>query len=615
MAANKYNKGGERMHCKYCGELNDGRGSYCVNCGKKIRNIQSREIKGVSETKLAFCKKCGGAITDRYCMSCGTSGYALELRQGVKFKAPDININKDAIDSMKKKVASMPVDDMKNVIKDKATVENVKDYVKTNADFKKATIAAAKMVGIGLLISLVIFFAISSTEPVSYLFQSIEETASYTDPQMEKIKPNFIDLFSTSVMSPSRIAVSFKGEGIDVDANSTINFKFLGLILIPLIAVFIGQLDRFKDKNSTKENLPFYALSSIIFSVVLGIISLINTSSIKIVDEYSDSAFRLRLGTGNFLSIISVFMLIFLMQAVISALVKKDNPFAILNNDKLGNLGDNMLSYVKSMSVFALAVSIALVLSIVVLGMEFDLEPGMIMLAGLVMTPMLFIQAWLYSFGYSLNTEMLGQSPYKLSIWKTFSGASEMGDYISGPGPGLAMVIVLLMLLGVAFVLFRVVNNIEKDNDFFLKLGALAGSISIFNILLSFLVGFSLKLKNNTSASSYYNLGDILYEFDLGMLMPLTGSGSLSQSYGIISIIIVTFLWVFAIGGLVFFLSNKDEFVKVTSAIDTKMKFIIPVYALILAVSFNTAVKEFMFEIPGMVINMFPIFGMLEYFL
>lgn len=614
MAANKYNKGGEIMHCKYCGELNDDRGSYCVNCGKKIRNIQSREIKGISEVKSAFCKKCGGEITDRYCISCGTSGYALELKQVGKFKAPEININKDAIENMKNKVSSIQVEDMKNVIKDKATVENVKDYVKTNADFKKAAIAAAKMLGIGLLISLVIFFAISSTEPVSYLFQSIEETASYT-PQMEKIKPNFIDLFSTSVMSPSRMAVSFKGEGIDVDANSTINFKLLGLTLIPLIAVFIGQLDRFKDKNSTKENLPFYALSSIIFSVAMGIISLINTSNIKIVDEYSDSTFRLRLGTGNFLSIISVFMLIFLMQAVISAMVKKDNPFAILNNDKLGNLGDNMLSYVKSMSVFALVISIALVLSIVVLGMEFDLEPGMIMLAGLVMTPMLFIQSWLYSFGYSLNTEMLGQSPYELSIWKTFSGASEMGDYISGPGPGLAMVIVLLMLLGVAFVIFRVVKNIEKDNNFFLKLGALAGSISIFNILLSFLVGFSLKLKNNTSASSYYDLGDILYEFDLGMLMPLTGSGSLSQSYGIISIIIATFLWVFAIGGLVFFLSNKDEFVKVTSAIETKMKFIIPVYALILAVSFNTAVKEFMFEIPGMVINMFPIFGMLEYFL
>lgn len=603
------------MHCKYCGELNDGKGSYCSNCGKKIRNIQSREIKGVSEIKSSFCKKCGGAITDRYCMSCGTSGYALELRQGVKFKAPDININKDAIDSMKKKVASMPVDDMKNAIRDKATVENVKEYVKTNANFKEASISALRMIAIGLFISLALFFAISSSEPVAYLFESIEESASYIDPQMSKIKPNFVDLFSSSIMSPSRVAVSFKGEGIDASANATINYKFLTLALIPLLAVFTGQMDRFRDKNSTKDNIPFYALSSIIFSLLMGIISFVNTSNIKIVDEYSDATFRLKLGSGNLMSIVSVFLLIFFFQVMLSAIVKKDNPFALLNTDRFGNIGDYTLSYVKSMGALSLAVSAALIISFLIVGDEFGMEMGYSMVGGLIMAPVVFIQSWLYSFGYSISTEALNQMPYEMSIWKTLGGASEMSDYISGPAPVIAMMVILLILVGVALVVYRSVKDIDRDKDFFLKLGVLAGSISAFNILLSFLVSFSAKLKNSTSATSYYDIGDVLYEFDLGMLMPLSGTGSISTGYGIISIIFTTFVWVFAIGGLVFFLKENEVFEKITSFINDKFMLMISVFGLVMVVALYNVLEEFIFAVPGMLINLFPMLEILEYIL
>lgn len=604
------------MHCKYCGELNDHKGTYCIKCGKKIKDLTSIEVKGVDEVKSSFCKKCGDKVTNRYCTNCGTFAYVLELKEASKFKTSEFNINKDAFENIKSKVSKVPVEDMKKNIKDKVTFENVKEYVSTNAGLKQASFSALQMIGVGLLLSFVLFSIIKNLEPVQYLFDNLDRSASYIDPQIAKLKPNFIDFFNLSMLSPANFSLNFREDSINIGANVTMQFKLIMFMFIPILAVFIGQLKQFKNDKSTSDNIAFYSLSALIFSIVLKIISMITTSNIRINDDYGGGSLKISMGFGNIVSIFSMFLFVLAIQMIISGLIKRDNPFAFLKitkignlNVKIGDLSNSLFTYVKSMSVFSFIITISLIIALISIKDEMGGKTSSILISSFFFIPTLFSQSWLFSSGFGIQTKVMDQFPVDLNIWKSFAWLKESGSYMADANLIWAYLVIIGALLGIVYVVYKSVKDIEKDSDFFIKIGSLAGFIIILNILLSYLVNIGVKIKN-ISTGSNYELADMLYDLDLRMLIPFIGSGTMSQGYLIATIIVTTLIWIFAIGALVYFLNDKEIFKTINLFIDEKSKIIISAYSLLMIISFTMAIKEFIYILPGIIESFIPMSGL-----
>lgn len=335
------------MYCKYCGEHNHADQTYCQNCGKIIKtNTISIEKTTITENKTAFCKKCGTEVFDRYCTECGNVGYNLEHKSRTGPKVPDLGINLGSIDDIKSKIQNSALGDIKSV-------DDVKNIVSSKPVIKSSFISALKILGIGLLISLLIFTVITKIDVVERLLYSIDAVAnnSYLDlGQISKLKPNFIDMFNLSLQSPISLSAKVQGEDygnkITEATKMIITLKLLILLLIPIIGVFISQLKLFKDEKTSSENLMQYGVTSLIFSILVKILALINQKVVKLGDP-DFIRFTIKIGLHDLWSLLTVFLIIFGLQIIMSMIMKKDNPFEILNIKQYPDLGNRFTGKAK----------------------------------------------------------------------------------------------------------------------------------------------------------------------------------------------------------------------------------------------------------------------------
>lgn len=589
------------MYCKYCGQHNANDQTYCQNCGGIIKlNTASLEKTSINETKAAFCRKCGTAVLDRYCIECGTLGYNLMLTHETKSKAVDMS---DAIDGLKSKLQDSPIADIKSV-------DDVKNLVTSVPIFKSSLISSLKILGIGLLISLVLFFAFTRIEPVQEIIYEIEDAANYGYPEVSKLKPNFIDMFNLSLQSPINISANIKGndygEKISIGANMILSFKLLILLLIPIIAVVVGQLKLFKDKKTSKESLLEYGLTSLIFSIFVKIIAVVSQKSIKINDPYDYMNLKLRLGFHDLWSIISVFLIIFALHVIISMIIKKDNPFEALNIKQYPDLGNRIKTYITSMGIFTAIVSAAMILLTIIFAFKEGAEVKDVLIIMLLVLPYAFIHTWLFSFGNNMSVTFKGVKgiePVTMNFWKTFKGVKELKYYSDSAIWG--YVFLIIVFIGLIYVIYRVVKDIEKE-DYFKKLGFIAGAISIINIILSYLASFGVRISGK--GDGRYGIGDMLYELDLDFLRYISNSGAFKQSYTIFSIIIVTFIWVFAIGAIIYFFRENHIYYKVKSFIEVHITKLMLGYTALILVSFyllQTKLFEDIIEV--LIYSIFPL--------
>lgn len=578
------------MYCKYCGGVNDERGSYCINCGKKTKSIQFDGTKDIHEEKSSFCKKCGAEVAERYCTNCGAASYTLEIKETRILNISEFSMSKEPLKKMKKKASEVSVQGMKKTIKDKVNVNNIKEYIKSNANFKQASLSALIILGASLLLSLLLFFVIKNIEPITHALENFDEMP-------RRFKPNFIDLFNLSWLLPLKISANVKESGFNLGANITIYLKLLWFMFIPIVSVLISQLKRFKDDKSTVENLTSYSLTALIFSIIVGLIAFISRRNISgIAGGYFGASFKGTLGFGDLSSLVSVFLLVLVIQMIISGLIKRDNPFAFLNISEMGNLGSNVLTYIKSMSGFAIIVAISLIIAFVSIKNDLGRDVSWILGYGLLFSPILFIQSWLFSSGYTISFSIADAFPINSNLWTLFSevqGTNLIWSYL----------VIFGLIVGLIYIAYKSVRDIDKNSSFFLKLSALAGSISIISILLSRLVNMKIKLKNTSMMNSSYDIKDLLYKLDLEMLAPLLDSGSMSIGYGFINIIIVTFIWILTIGSLVYILKNKGVFEKINPFIEKNRKIIIAIYSLMMVIFFSMAIRGISYELSRIIMD------------
>ena len=597
------------MYCKYCGEQNSSDQSYCQNCGKSIKtNTVDIERLSIEETKTAFCRKCGTAVLDRYCSECGTVGYNFEQKQGTEFKMPKMNHNIGSIDDLKTKVQDS-VGDIKSV-------DDVKNIVSSKPIIKESFINSLKILGIGLLISFLLFAIVAKTSPMEDILEGFDELGSYEYQELSKIKPNFIDFFNISLQSPINIGAGIKAENeysgnkASGDMGGTIKFNLLILLLIPLIAVVAAQFKLFKDDKSSKENLMIYGLTSFIFSIFVKIIALISQRNIKIVEEYYlDATFKFKLGFHDFWSIFSVFLIVFVIHIIVSMIMKKDNPFEILNIKQYPELGDKTKIYIKTMSIFTAILTVAIVLVMFAsMGKEGAAIKDMFTFGAFVI-PAFFINAWLFVFGNGLTfMPAMGQKPLSIfGAWKGITEAKRNG--IDGTIWG--YIFIIAVFVGLIYVIYKIVKDVEKEG-FFVKLGFIAGSMSVINILMSFLISTSLKF----SGKGMEYIKEMMYMLDLDMFDFITNVKLIRISYTFLNIAIMTFIWVFAIGALVYYLRENEIYKKVEDFVNGNDKKLLIGYCILILVTyylFQTKFVEDMFRNAGSyIMNM--LFPILRYF-
>lgn len=597
------------MYCKYCGQHNASDQTYCQNCGKLIKiNTISLDKRNITEKKTSYCKKCGTAVLDRYCTECGTVAYALELKQETKFKAPDLNINIGKIDDLKSKFQDSPLGDIKSV-------GDVKSIITSKPIFKTSFIGALKILGIGLLISLLLFTVITKIEPVEEILYNIDRAASFGYPEISKVKPNFVDVFNLSLQSPTNLSLNFEGEDygekIAIGAKMIMSFKFLILLIIPAIAVIIGQRKLFKDEKSSSENLLEYGFTSLIFSIIVKVIALINQRNIKISDPYDQFKFKLGIGFHDLWSLLTIFTIIFVFHIIISMIIKKDNPFTIFNIKQYPNLGNRINTYIKSMGIYAGIISIAIILMLIYIGVKNGTKALPSTIIGIVLAPAVFVHTWFLSFGYNMTTMATGQRPASFSIWKAWKGVGELKKYSYGSESGAiwGYLFILAILIGLIYVVYRVVKDIETEG-YFLKLGFIAGSISVINVVFSYLGSIGLTASTKVTGDTYYTIADILYELDLGFLGPIANAGALKQSYSFMSIIVATFIWIFAVGAIIYFVREKEVYNKIVSFLDTHKQKIIIGYSALIVVSFYLVQSKLLENMAQVILNVFPMMDM-----
>jgi len=592
------------MYCKYCGQQNIKGESYCNNCGKNIKtNSLSMEKRNISEIKTAYCKKCGSQVNDRYCISCGTMGYSINAGQEIRFKKPEVNFTGPTVEDIKSKFQESPLGDIKSV-------EDVKKIIMDKPIFKTSLISAAKILGVGLLISLILFFSLKNIKAVEGFMNAIDEVASYEYGQIAKMKPNFIDIFNLSLQSPANISLNFQGENygtrIDVSAKVLMSFKMLILLIIPVIAVLIGQFKVFKDEKTTTENILEYGLTSFMFTIIATIIGLVNKRGIRISEDYFN--FKLNIGFQHIWSLISIFMIIFVTHLIISMIFKKDNPFEVLNIRQYPDLGNRIYTYIKSMGIYIGLVSLTLTLIIVYMISKAKVKATAII--GIIIAPVLFVHTWFLSLGYGLESSINNGLTTKFDIWKIWKGIANLKrlNRNSDSGAMWAYLSLILVFTGLIYVIYRVVKDIEKE-DYFKKLGFIAGVISIINIIFSYL-GTTV-IKTSTKVLGDYDLRDILYEMDLEFLSPILNAGALKQSYNIIGIVIFSFVWIFAIGGLIYLIREQEVYGKIEGILADNNKIILIVYPIALLLTLYLFQSKLLESMRGTIYNIFRTLGSL----
>lgn len=589
------------MYCRHCGTHNVNDQTYCKNCGKIIKsNSILNEKSNIIETKTSFCRKCGTQVFDRYCPECGTAGYDLEIKQGMRITPSDIGINKGKIIELKSIVKDTGIEDIKSV-------EDVKKIIARKPILKESFISAIKILGIGLLVSLVIFFGITKIEFVEELMYEFEDLADYVDPQMAKMKPNFLDLFNLSLLSPfnmsAKVAGDLYGYGNSNSANVSVNlsFKILFMLLIPVIALIAGQWKLFRNERTSVENMKNYALTSLMFSILVKITAILSQRNIKI-DDYIQ--FKLKIAYHDLLSLVSVFLIIFVFHIILNMIIKRDNPFAVLNVKQYPDLGNRIISYVKSMGLYALIISASLLIVFLGMMIKDGEEFKLVSLIGLLIAPNVFINSWLLPFGYGLTTAVTRIKPVVISIFKTWKGIGTLKDnayYDLGSGPIWGYLLIIFALIGIVYIIYKVVKDVEREG-YFIKLGLIAAAISIVNAAIAYLVSMTIKVSGNS---------DIAYELGLDFLGFMGSTGTLKQSYSFINIIIVTCIWVFAIGAINYYLRENHIYGNVTSVLEQhRIKFVAGYGVIIVALVYLVQTKLLQ-NLTNMILNnLFPLLNM-----
>lgn len=574
------------MYCKNCGQKNSENQNYCQACGHSIKNneIDPENLK-FQESKDDFCKKCGAIVQARYCSECGTLGYKLEMEEGKAskyFQSIKKPGSPGALDDIKEKFKESGIADIKNIA-------DIKEKFNPKKTLKSSSIAALKILGIGLVISFVLFFVISKTSTMKELLYGIDMAARSTYAEISNLKPNFVDFFNTALMAPINIVGKFQSnawdETITAKAKGLINFKFIILLLIPIIGVLLSEFKTFRNEKSTKENLTKYAVTSLIFSIIVKIIALINIKTVRIQDSYEIINMKLHLTVQNFWSLLSVFLIIFFIHIVLSMIFKKDSLFKALD-EKIGfDLTGNTRKYMKNMLLYVLIILAGFTLMYVFANVKARVSMKTLPLLLLLFLPSTFVKTWLFPFGNTMETLAIpGRSAaygFK-TVWRDFGLMKHNLFGMETAWVYLGYLFIILIFLGLIYVIFKSVKDIKKEG-YFKNLAFLGGAISLINMLLSYLVSLGIKV-TSTLTSRTGSLDEMFYYMDFDFLNMLSEPSTLKQYFPLFKIILLTFIWVFAIGGIIYLIKENKVYNGVKGFIERHNIKIIIAYLLVILV-------------------------------
>ncbi|WP_058486280.1 zinc ribbon domain-containing protein [Defluviitalea phaphyphila] len=295
------------MYCHKCGKENIDNSQYCINCGNKLKTYDISNLN-IEKNIINFCNKCGAKISKNYCSQCGNRGYEYK----------DI-----------KKYNSIDIEKINNLFrKDKFSIKDIKKiFLIGKKTLKDSLIGAGVAFVVGLILCLILnLIFIRKTD---IFFDNYEQFAELIG-NKDNFFINSINLYLFSMQVPFNLIFEPEIEGIEFITKFSFKISYIILLIVPIISFLVGSYKKYKDSTSSRENLKYYGVTSLIYSVLLNLVSLINHSHTLIEDNIN-----FKLSFSFIKGIIVIFILSFIIQLCWSIFVKKERISKIFPYDSI----------------------------------------------------------------------------------------------------------------------------------------------------------------------------------------------------------------------------------------------------------------------------------------
>lgn len=522
------------MYCKHCGKELNKDALYCTSCGATLNT--EIDVPKVEDEKENYCGECGAQIKGNYCINCGKAAYKYTVKEG----------------SILKGLSSIEMPNIKG-FNFNSLIQKFKETFKDMAFIKNVSVYTGIALGIAIVLSLLISVA---------FFGDINEGLLETKQGIEQMTPNakfnfkasFLDAFGFSHLNKFKIRL----EGIignrdksTVDVN--INICILLLLLVPILSFLGAMLIRKENKNlSTRDNIKLYLTSSILYSIVANILLLFNNKIIHIsAKSFFDIDFSLKAGFAFFSGLISVFVVTFIIQILISMILKRDKLTDVFDGIIDSDILNSFSIILKNIIIYSLGLTVIFWLlgMFGVLGSDFKelfKKPAI-----LLFLPNMIAYIYLFIFGNTLSIT-LGDMSITHGVIRT----KVTGLLFGNPDSVYGLIFMnLIIIIGTAVLLYIAIKRLQREN-FFINLSKFGLTISLFNAIIALYSRISIYFKGELGS-----LSDILYEF--GGSIPINPKTQMHIGASVLKTFIVTFVFVLIVGLVRYYLEDRKELIAV----------------------------------------------------
>lgn len=482
------------MFCKHCGKEIDENSLFCSKCGK---SLESKEKKEVGDKKKIDTSK-------------------------IKDKVPNLNFEK-----------------FKNSF--------IKDF-KNKKFLKEVLIHTGTAFIIGFLICLILSFSFlgdtnSSLDDMGKQLKEIAPTAEV------KLNLNAIDVYNLALQNNFNINFDGTIGGVNDSAKLKFDFSFILLILIPLIGFLIAGFKRYKDITKTKDNIKLFLYSSILFSIVMSILSLITRKVLSISSHmFTKIDFSLKGGFSFFIGLIFIFLLTFIIQVILSLIIKKERLSDILDNKVKEEI--SAFTYIFKNGFIYSGIFLIIIWILGAVGLLNDnikevlREPRM-----LLFIPNMIIYIFLFLFGNPFNV-VIGSEGINLNVFKVSGSGYIFSDLNTSYG---LIVLNILIVIGMGSIIYKAIKKLSKEN-YFKHLIILSGIIAVINTSLAYIARFSIGISGN------FETLEKVFDLVLGMGVPISTKGKMFLGTPIIFTFIMSFVFIFIMGVFRYYVGEKSKF-------------------------------------------------------
>jgi len=517
------------VYCNQCGNENKSSNNYCHSCGIKINLYNVPNVAFVKK-QSDFCNQCGVRLVGQYCSECGrpVDIYSISNKK--------ISLDMETVKSNTQNL----------ITKDGFLAERIKNFF---LEDKKVWIESLIGAGIAFIVGLVICFMLDLVflrgikEGINEIYN---QTNTVESSIKMRLKPNAIDILQASMQTPFKI--SFRGNLGGTNNNILISFRFAFLLflLIPGSSFLAGNFRKYKEGSSTIDGLGYYIRTSLIFSIVLNVFSLLNYKLISGANKFIiDFSFKFHGGFAFFRGLLGTFMIAFLIQLIWSLIIKKESISNIYKEMPFSDSIGSFVWIIKWQFIYSgILVLVLYILSVIgILGSE--MANTMRNIKALLFIPSLWGYGALAVLGNGFRVQ-IGQAFIKLGLFRVAAEGVLPGSVDKSYAFTGLNVLVVLGTIVILYLGFKRIKDKKNWKDF----GVLGILLAVWNVTLAITTQSYINIRGNLDT-----VGEALSI--LGLDIPVYLQEKMWVGYSPVFVFINIFVWILLFGILKYFGGEK----------------------------------------------------------